>query len=95
MDGLEGKGEKMRTCEHLIQKKEAQYQENDVRIWQVLRAMTVREIALSPVGIIAKEAGIGRNTLYKHRTAYQYIVDCRIKENERLKKIEEKMNLQK
>ena len=79
----------MRTCEHLIEKKDAQYQQNDEKIWQVLNSMTVREVALSPVGTIAKEAGVGRNTLYKHREVYQYIVKCRLKDAERLKKIQE------
>lgn len=79
----------MKKYEHLIEKKDAQYQQNDEKIWQVLKSMTVREVALSPVGTIAKEAGVGRNTLYKHREAYQYIVKCRLKETERLKKIQE------
>ena len=79
----------MKKYEHLIEKKDVQYQQNDDKIWQVLKSMTVREIALSPVGTIAKEAGVGRNTLYKHRTAYRYIVECRLQENERLRKIQE------
>lgn len=79
----------MKKYEHLIEKKELQYQQNNDNIWAVLKSMTVREIALSSVGNIAKEAGVGRNTLYKHREAYQYIVKCRLKEAERLRKIQE------
>lgn len=79
----------MRKCEHLIELKKEQYWKNEDRIWAVLSSMTVREIALSSVGAIAKDAGIGRNTLYKHRTAYRYILDCRFKEAERMKIIQE------
>ena len=79
----------MKKYEHLVEKKDAQYKLNDEKIWRVLNNMTVREVALSPVGTIAKEAGVGRNTLYKHRTAYRYIVECRLQENERLRKIKE------
>ena len=79
----------MKKYEHLVEQKEAEYQANDIKIWNVLKQMTVREIALSPVRNIAQEAGVGRNTLYKHRTAYRYIVECRLKEAERLRKIQE------
>lgn len=82
----------MRKCEHLVEQKEAEYQENDIKIWNVLRRMTVREIALSPVRSIAQEAGVGRNTLYRHRDAYRYIVECRLKEAERLRKVREEQN---
>lgn len=79
----------MRNCEHLIEQKEVEYQENDIRLWNILRGMTVREIALSTARSIAQEAGIGRNTLYRHRAAYRYIVECRLREAERLRKIRE------
>lgn len=83
----------MKKYEHLVEKKDAQYQQNDEKIWRVLKSMTVREVALSPVGTIAKEAGVGRNTLYKHRNAYRYIVECRLQEAERLKKIQEERKI--
>lgn len=79
----------MKKCEHLIEQKELEYQKNDIKLWNILRGMTVREIALSTARSIAQEAGIGRNTLYRHRAAYRYIVDCRLKEAERLRKIRE------
>lgn len=82
----------MRNCEHLVDLKTEQYWANEERIWKVLNSMTTREIALSPVGTIAQEAGVGRNTLYKHRDAYRYIVECRLKEAERLRKIREGRN---
>ena len=77
----------MKKYEHLVEQKEAEYQENDRKIWNALRRMTEREIALSPVRNIAQEAGVSRNTLYKHREAYRYIVECRITEAERLRRI--------
>lgn len=80
----------MRNCEHLIDLKTEQYWKNENRIWTVLKSMTIREIALSPVGAIAQEAGVGRNTLYKHRDAYRYIVECRRKEAERMQLISER-----
>lgn len=82
----------MRNCEHLVDLKTEQYWKNEERIWAVLKSMTTREIALSPVGTIAQEAGVGRNTLYKHRDTYRYIVECRLKEAERLRKIREGRN---
>lgn len=78
----------MRTGEHLVKKKMEEYQKNEIKIWETLRGMTDREIALSSIGNIAKEAGVGRNTLYQHRSAYQHITECRIKEAERMKKFE-------
>lgn len=83
----------MRNCEHLIDLKTEQYWANEERIWKVLNSMTTREIALSPVGAIAQEAGVGRNTLYKHRDAYRYIVECRRKEAERIQLISERRRL--
>lgn len=79
----------MKKCEHLVEQKELEYQKNDIKLWNILRGMTVREIALSTARSIAQEAGIGRNTLYRHRAAYRYIVDCRLKEAERLRRIRE------
>lgn len=80
----------MKKYEHLVEKKDAQYQQNDEKIWRVLKSMTVREVALSPVGTIAKEAGVGRNTLYKHRNALPVILwNAVYQEAERLKKIQE------
>lgn len=78
----------MKKCEHLIRKKLEEYQRNEVKIWKILGEMSDREIALSSIGAIAREAGVGRNTLYNHRTAYQHITECRLKEAERLRKIE-------
>lgn len=79
----------MRNCEHLVDLKQRQYWQNEERIWAVLRNMTVREIALSSLGDIAKEAGVGRNTVYKHRDVYRHIVACREHEAERMRKIQE------
>lgn len=78
----------MKKCEHLIRKKLEEYQRNEVKIWKILGEMSDREIALSSIGAIAREDGVGRNTLYNHRTAYQHITECRLKEAERLRKIE-------
>lgn len=83
----------MRNCEHLVDLKTEQYWKNEERIWAVLKSMTTREIALSPVGTIAQEAGVGRNTLYKHREAYRHIVECRRKEAERIQLISERRRL--
>ena len=78
----------MKKCEHLIRKKLEEYQRNEVKIWKILGEMSDREIALSSIGAIAREAGVGRNTLYNHRTAYQHITECRLKEAELLRNIE-------
>ena len=40
----------MRTGEHLVKKKMEEYQKNEIKIWETLRGMTDREIALSSVG---------------------------------------------
>lgn len=65
----------MRNCEHLVDLKTEQYWKNEERIWKVLNSMTTREIALSSVGNMAQEAGVERNTLYKHRSISPY---CRM-----------------
>ena len=82
------KGKNMRNCEHLVERKQKEYWANEEKIWNVLNSMTTREIALSPVGAIAQEAEVGRNTLYNHKAAYRYIVECRIQEAERKRKLQ-------
>jgi len=77
---------RMRVYKKLTERQREKFQINEEKIWKVLRKMTIREIALSSVRQIAEEAGVGRNTLYNHRSAYEYIVDCRRQEAERAEK---------
>lgn len=80
----------VRRYDQLKKKQQEKYQINDKKIWYVLKNMTVREVALSSVRTIAEEAGVGRNTVYNHKMAYHYIVECRIKEAERKQKLRNK-----
>ena len=52
--------------------------------------MTFREIALSSMTVIAKEAGLSRNAIYNHPSVYQHILMCRTKEEERIQQLERK-----
>lgn len=79
----------MRSYDNLTKRQKEKFQLNEEKIWHVLNNMTVREIALSSARQIAEEAGIGRNTLYNHKSAYQYIATCRRKESERVRKVKE------
>ena len=65
----------MRRYDQLEKKQKEKYQINDKKIWNVLKNMTVKEVALSSIKTIAEEAGIGRNTVYNHKAAYHYIVE--------------------
>lgn len=77
---------KMRNkCEKLNQIQKAKYAANDKKLWDVLNQMTVREIALTPIGTIALEAGISKSAVYDHQKAYQRIVECREYEEQRVR----------
>ena len=77
----------VRRYDQLEKKQQETYQVNDKKIWNVLKNMTVREVALSSIKTIAEEAGVGRNTVYNHKMAYHYIMECRIKEAERRREL--------
>ena len=73
------------NCDKLIAIQKAKYEFNDEKLWADLRHMTVREIALTPLNILALEAGISRSAIYDHEEAYQRIIECREYEAQRVK----------
>lgn len=86
---LKRKGKTMRKkTEEITKFQKEKYDQNDKRLWAVLKQMTYREIALTPVAIIAKEAGLSRSVIYNHPSVYQHILECREKEEQRVKQFE-------
>ena len=53
-----------KKTEEITKFQKEKYDQNDKRLWAVLKQMTYREIALTPVAIIAKEAGLSRSVLH-------------------------------
>ena len=70
----------------------AKFDANENRLWEILNKMTFREIALSSMTVIAKEAGLSRNAIYIPPSVYQPILMCRTKEEEHIQQLERKKN---
>ena len=79
-----------KNYEELNKIQKAKFEANENRLWEILNKMTFREIALSSMTVIAKEAGLSRNAIYNHPSVYQHILMCRTKEEERIQQLESK-----
>lgn len=60
--------------ERIVQPKLEKYDENDKRMRELLDRMSEREIALITISQFAREAGVSRSTVHRHKEIYDRLV---------------------